>query len=177
MGRFARNRSAVTGREHKVKVRLVAPSNRIRSWTTNKSERNLQHKNGNNLEIKAFKLVMLILLLAAGVSSGWGLGRALTGTSTSGMLQSAAVLGTFPQQNIAVPQPGKDAEGNQNATDQQPASEDGQALYQGGTPQRTYSNRGRRYSKGRSFQPTSIVTKPARAISKPFKKLNPFKLF
>jgi hypothetical protein len=198
MGRFARS----NGRS-KAQANLEATRGAFRSWKLNRQHRDAQPQKQNKTDRKIFKLVLLVLLLVIGVSSGWMTGRIFIGSSQSNLIQPAAMVESAQGGEVEADKNNLDADKSAapvgetgeksetararhapNADDNDKTRSDRGApvreqssIHSAPQPPETGARTGRRYARGRNFQPTTIVTKPAKVLSKPFKKLNPFKIF
>ena len=172
MGRFARSTTT------RARAEIVEPRRPVNSWAVTRQppRRRVERRNRHNGRL--FRLAVLVVLLIIGASAGWLIGRAVIKPSHDKALPSAAVIEGFSHGNSAIDSAAKDTASNEEiAANEQAVAEGGQLSDRDQFERQSNSTGGRRYAKGRGFQPTSIVTKPARVISKPFKKLNPFKLF
>ena len=173
MGRFARSSTTTRAR-----AEIAEPRRPVNSWTINKQPPTRQPQSRNRLKQRLFRLAVLIVLVIIGASSGWLIGGAVITPSHDNKLQSAGVIESFSHDSSAANSPAKDqASEEEIAANEQAAAEDAQLSEQAQVGQQSSSTGGRRYARGKGFQPTSIVTKPVKVISRPLKKLNPFKLF
>ncbi|HXG93853.1 MAG TPA: hypothetical protein VNN73_16020 [Blastocatellia bacterium] len=152
MGRFARNDVVNRARYKRRRER----ESRIASRRHSRPEK----RGGHNQRI--VKLALLLIIIIAGASSGWMAGRILIGPSQDVSSQPQKIIESSAAAHNAI------------SADQLSIEPDPQEI----TPEKeSRASNHRRESKERGFNPSKIVTEPARIISKPFKKLNPFRLF
>jgi len=199
MGRFARSYERA-----KAQAGLETPRSEIKSWKLKRSEPRHRMRSGdrarNRSALRVLRLISLVAWLIIGASSGWMTGSIFVGPSYSDPLRPAAAAlppasgGAEDGAAAGINNAGKTAE-TSNMTDKVTETNKGEApsveranpgnraqsanwqqgsrsVYQGNA-----AHAPRRYSRGGNFQPTAIMTKPAKVISKPFKKINPLKLF
>jgi hypothetical protein len=169
MGRFARSNNL-----SRVKARFGEPRASVNFWARKRTPHLAQPRKRLKLEQGVFKLTIIVLLIIVGACSGWMMGQLLLGSPQNNAVQPATVgeSSTVGERADSIPSKVAQVGTDETAGDQVEAHE-GEL-----SPNQSQRVTGaRRYSKGRSFEPTSIVTKPVKAVSKPIKKLNPLKLF
>lgn len=171
MGRFARSNDISRAR-----AQAVEPRASIKSWINRKPARAARRDRRSKLEQLIFKLALAVALIAFGVFSGWKTGKLIVGPSETTLAQPAAIVGSLPSKDSLPNQTAQvldEDEGKSSDPETQESRHEAEAAY----GQAAGADGARRHSKGEGFEPTSIVTKSVKIMSKPIKKLNPLKLF
>ena len=200
MGRFARSND-----RSKAQAQLEGPRLKVRSWNLEKPRRDLRPRKHSRNERRFLSIISLLLLLIAGAGSGWIIGRIFIGPSESSVIQPTAMAGQLPASvtdksgavagdeaaKVTAPHVEEDADSETAPATKSSAGKNEKTEADLGASARepqspaysapSHPDRGnkaaQRYLRGRGFQPTTIVTKPAKVLTKPFKKLNPLKIF